>query len=600
MLIQLNNISKRYGSAEIFDNVNVTFAAKNKIGVIGRNGAGKSTLCKIITGEEEADSGVVDKSRELRLSYLEQHDPFDKNETVLEFLQRYTHKEDWKCGKAAGRFQIKNSLLISTPIGDLSGGYQTRVKLTAMLLRDPNFLVLDEPTNFLDLSTLILLENFLKEYPGAFLIVSHDREFLKKTCEQTLEIENADVTLFPGNVEEYFEYKADIIRQKTQYNKNLETKQKQLSAFVERFRAKNTKARQAQSKLKQLKKLEKIEIDHPISTVTIRIPAVHIRKGLAAACENLSIGYPEKTVASDINLRIVRGERFAVLGDNGQGKTTFLKTLAGVIPALDGDYTWSKLVTVGYYAQNVYANLDPNDDIITYLQKQAAPDVFRQEILNIAGSFLFRGDDVLKPIKVLSGGERARLCLAGLLLAKKATLLLDEPTNHLDFETVEALGAALRDYTGTVLFVSHDRTFVNMVSTGILDVKDGDIVHYPGTYEEYVYRLEQQARPDSARGGNNSTGAEKNTAEKKSDFHTRKELKSRINKLRTQAKKLEEEIAKYDKEKQATVTIFSLKPENYSLGLNKRYDELLQLLADRENRWLAIQETIEECKSQIS
>ena len=541
----------------------------------------------------------MDKSRDLRLSYLEQHDPFKKEETVLEFLQRYTLKEDWKCGKASGRFQIKNSLLTSTPIGDLSGGYQTRVKLTAMLLRDPNFLVLDEPTNFLDLSTLILLENFLRDYPGAFLIVSHDREFLKKTCEQTLEIENADMTLFPGDIEEYFEYKEDIIRQKTQYNKNIETKQKQLSAFIERFRAKNTKARQAQSKQKQLKKLEKIEIDHPISTVTIRIPPVNIRKGLAVACDNLSIGYPEKTVASNINLRIIRGERFAVLGDNGQGKTTFLKTLAGSIPALDGECTWSKLVNVAYYAQNVYANLDPNDDIITYLQKQAAPDVFRQEILNIAGSFLFRGDDVLKTVKVLSGGERARLCLAGLLLAKKTALLLDEPTNHLDFETVEALGAALRDYTGTVLFVSHDRTFVNMVATGILDVKDGEIIHYPGTYEEYVYRLEQQALPDSVRGGNNSTGAEKNASEKKSDFLIRKELKSKINKLRTQAKRLEEEIAKYDKEKQATVNIFSLKPENYSLGLNKRYDELLELLADRENRWLEIQETIEECKSQM-
>jgi len=425
-LIQLNNISKRYGPSVLFDGATVGFAADAKIGLIGRNGTGKTTLCKLITGEEKPDDGTIDTHHDLRLNYLEQSDPFDLDETVQSFLQRYTLQEEWKCGKIAGRFNIKNEMFTGTPIGKMSGGYRTRVKLAAMLLNDPNFLILDEPTNYLDLNTLIMLEHFLRDYNGAFLIVSHDREFLKKTCEQTLEIESGRMNLFPGRIEEYLEFREDLVENRTRYNKNIEMKQKKLQDFVERFRAKNTKARQAQSKLKQLKRLDKIEIEHPVKTVNIRIPQTEMRrKGWSIMCEELAIGYPDKTVASDIQLEVKRGAHVAVLGDNGQGKTTFLRTIAGGLDTLGGEFRWAKGEDVAYYAQHVYEELDPNKDIYTYLTQKAAHGVLRQEILDLAGCFLFAGDDVFKQIKVLSGGEQARLCLAGLLLSKKNVLLLD-------------------------------------------------------------------------------------------------------------------------------------------------------------------------------
>ncbi|MFC1557909.1 ABC-F family ATP-binding cassette domain-containing protein [candidate division KSB1 bacterium] len=598
-IIQFSNISKNYGSTELFNNTGVTIFEHYKIGVIGRNGSGKTTLCRMITGEEEPDSGSVEKSKTLRLSYLEQHNPFKEDETVIEFLTRYTKQEEWKCGKISAQFQIKNELLTDTAIGNLSGGFQTRVKLTAMLLREPNFLVLDEPTNFLDLNTLILLENFLQNYPGAFLIVSHDREFLKKTCEQILEIENGKLTFFPGNIEEFLAYKEDLIRQRTRYNKNIEAKQKHLQTFIDRFRVKATKAKQVQARVRQFSNLQKIEIEHPISTVRISLPRIEIRNGIAVECRSLSIGYSDKLVAKNINLQIERGEHIAIVGGNGHGKTTFLRTLTGSILPLGGEYKWSKHMDIAYYGQNVYSSLNPDESVINYLQRYAAADIYQQEILNMAGRFLFRGDDVLKNIKVLSGGERARLCLAGLLLSKKSVLVLDEPTNHLDFETVEALGAALHDYNGTILFVSHDRTFVNMAANKILDVKDSRIVNFPGTYEDYVSCLEPDEIPVQNSSDSESQEKEKKTSKNKSAFLLRKELNSKIKRLTTAIKKTEKRIHELEKEKDAITEVFSSNPESYSIEKSMRLDEVNMLLKEQENEWLKQHDTIEKLKAKL-
>ena len=488
VLLQLNNIHKSYGSRVLFDDANATFAMNQKIGVIGRNGSGKSTLCKIITGHEEADGGQIVPSGDLRLSYLEQHDAFTLEETALEFLLRYTHKESWQCAKIAWRFQLSNELLSRT-IGSLPGGYRTRVKLAAMLLAEPNFLVLDEPTNYLDLKTLILVENFLQDYDGGFLLVSHDRELLKRTCEQTLEVENGALTLYPGTVQEYLVFKEERKEQAQNFNKNVQAKREQLQEFVDRFRAKASKASQARSKMKQILRLKTIETGHSLGNVHIRIPAVAARNGIALRCEDLTIGYTEKLVAKDIHLEINRGAHVAVLGDNGQGKTTFLRTIAADLLSKAGAFRWGHGQKIGYYAQHVFSSLDAPSDVVTYLTAKAAQEVTTQEILNLAGSFLFRGDDVRKKISVLSGGERARLVLAGLLLMKCNALLLDEPTNHLDFETVEALGKALKDFAGTLFFISHDRTFVNLVATEILEVNNGAVLRYPGNYEDYVWHM---------------------------------------------------------------------------------------------------------------
>ncbi|MBI4970495.1 MAG: ABC-F family ATP-binding cassette domain-containing protein [Candidatus Omnitrophica bacterium] len=491
VLIQINNIHKSYGPNVIFDEASVILSSEQKIGLIGRNGAGKSTLCKLITGHEELDSGEIRKSSDLRLSYLEQQDPFKQEETVIDFLMRYTGREEWECGEMAWRFQLHHDLL-EKPIKSLSGGFQTRVKLVSMMLRQPNFLILDEPTNYLDLSTLILLENFLQDYNGGFIIVSHDREFLKRTCEETLEVENGQLTIYPGKIEDYFAFKTEQKEQALAYNKNVEAKRKQLQRFVDRFGAKASKASQARSKKKQIERLKPIEIDNPLATVKVKIPLVEKRNGLALRCEDLAIGYPEKVVAKNIRVEALCGARVAILGDNGQGKTTFLRTIAGDLQAKHGAHRWGNNLKIAYYAQHVYQAIDPTLDVYSYLDSRTADGITSQEILNIAGSFLFKGEDVRKKVSVLSGGERARLCLAGMLLTKSNVLLLDEPTNHLDFETVEALGNALKDFLGTIFFISHDRTFVNLVATEIFDVKEGRVINYPGDYAEYVYYLERK------------------------------------------------------------------------------------------------------------
>lgn len=492
LLLQAKNICKHYGAAKVLDNANLSLFSDQKIGVIGRNGAGKSTFCRIIIGQEEMDSGEVIKTRELRLSYLEQQDPYTVDETVIDFLMRYTGKEEWECGEVAGKFKLKGDILYTT-IGELAGGYRTRVKLTAMLLKEPNFLILDEPTNYLDLSTLILLENFLQGFNGGFMIVSHDREFLKRTCDHTLEVEHGELTMFPGSIEEYFEFKEVQLSQMHSHNKNVGKKMDQLQQFISRFGAKSSLASRAKSKQKQLNKLEKIEISHPMSHVRIKVPPVEKKNGVAFSCDGLSIGYPDKLVAKKIKLDIPRGAHVAIVGDNGQGKTTFLRTIANDLTPKEGGFQWGAGLKVGYYAQHVYTAFQSEDDVIGYLSRHAGVGVTSQDVLNMAGSFLFQGDDTRKKVSVLSGGERARLCLAGILLNKNQVILLDEPTNHLDAETVEALAHALKTFLGTVLFISHDRTFVNIVATAIVDVKGGSVKKYPGTYEEYVHYLQMQA-----------------------------------------------------------------------------------------------------------
>lgn len=607
VLLQIKGIGKRYGHTTILEDAAASFSKNQKIGVIGRNGAGKSTLCKIITGEEEMDTGTVIKNSELRLSYLEQHDTFLAEETVLEFLTRSRGQEPWRAAEMAASFQLKNEIL-DTKIAALAGGYRTRLKLAAMLLKDPNFLVLDEPSNYLDLSTLILLENFLLDFNGGYLIVSHDREFLKRTCDHTLEVENGRLTLYPGNIEDYFEFKAEQLAQKMAYNKTVEKKKEQLQEFVYRFGAKASTATRAKSKMKQIEKLKTIEIAHSAATVNIRIPPIEPKAGVAFSCEDLSIGYTDKLVAGRIRIEVSRGEHVAVLGDNGQGKTTFLRTLAGNLDPKGGSQRWGTGLKIAYYAQHVFDNLHPADDIFTHLSRQAADGVTMQDVLNLAGCFLFSGDETKKKVSVLSGGERARLCLAGLLLSKSHVLLLDEATNHLDFETVEALGRALKAFAGTVFFISHDRTFVNLVATSILDVKNGSIIKYPGTYEDYVDHLEMQAKghhsqrlssaalSHSTAGRQAQTVAQKDPAQadgKAAGKNYYRQIKKEIAAMKSRMTKLANRMKHLEEEKQNLLGQIQNNPFHYSRGRNERLKELNRALEREEAEWLKLQKGLE-------
>jgi len=590
-LVQLKSIHKSYGAQIILDDANLSVFEGQKVGVIGRNGAGKSTLCNIITGQDNFDSGNIRKSRDFHLAYLQQHDPYDLNETVMDFLQRFTGKEKWQCGKIAARFQIKNELL-SANIGKLPGGYRTRVKLTSMLLTDPNFLIMDEPSNYLDLKTLILLEELLLDFSGGFLIVSHDREFLKKTCRHTLEIENGIFKLYPGNVEQYLIFKEEQKTQAINYNKGIVAKQKQLQQFVDRFRAKASKSSQARSKMKQIRKLKTIEMGHSLANVRIKIPSVNKKNAISLTTADFSIGYKDNTVASGINLEVFQGSHIAVLGDNGQGKTTLLRTLAKNLEAKNGSFKWGYGLKVGYYAQHVFVTLDPNISVYEHLVRESAPSVTQQDILNFAGSFLFRGNDVKKNISVLSGGERARLSLAGLLLAKNQVLLLDEPTNHLDFGTVEALGEALRTFAGTIFFVSHDRTFVNLVTSEIIEVNNGAVKKYMGSYEDYVYQMENDIQKELKQ---EIEASPKTKIMGVSLYQLKKNLKTERVKITSLIRKTEERLNSLKEE----YNRISLDSSAWTHKQNSRYKKLKNLISSEEDQWLKLHEKHENLTREL-
>lgn len=576
VLLQVNEISKSFGEKHILDKASVVISEKQKIGIIGRNGAGKTTFFKMVLGKEEIDSGEILHMPDLRLGYIEQNDPFLPGETVMDFLERYTGKPQWQCAKVASQFQLKNEKL-TTLITGLSGGFQMRVKLTATLLFEPNLLLLDEPTNYLDLSTLILLEKFLLSFRGSVMVITHDREFLKKTCTSTLDVDGGQLFLHPEGLEEYLEFKAEQKALAASVNLNIEKKQKQLKTFVDRFGAKASMAASAQSKLKQIAKLDtkKIGIANAFSTVKMYIPPVEAKQGNALEIKNLDIGYPNKTVATGINFEIERGKKVAILGDNGQGKSTLLKTIAGELQPVNGTSTWKPGLKLSYYNQHVSQSMDPKDTIYDYAKKASEGQSKDDEIYRILGNFLFKKADYTKTIAVLSGGEKARLCMAGMFLTKADVYLLDEPTNHLDFETVEAMGQALGEFNGTVLVVSHNRTFVNLIATEIIEVKNGQVKRVLGTYEDYVWQLEQEAEKETSSNEPQSTstpdpyptagpsGGSKENAKKIY------ELKKTLGKIESKIKNLQNQIEQ---------------------GQNAEQNQII--LNDQEVKWLEVQDEI--------
>ena len=531
-LLQITKACKSYGDQVLLDHAEATISDNVKVGFIGRNGAGKSTLLRVLLGEEELDSGEVIRHPSLRLGYLRQHDPFLPNETPLEFLMRDSGEPDWKCGEVAGQFELKGSYL-EGPIKKMSGGWQTRVKLAALLLHEPNLLLLDEPTNFLDLRTQILLEHFLQSHRSACLIVSHDRAFLGATCDHTLDLSRGKLTTFPGKVDAFLQFQQEKRYHDERSNESIMAKRRHLEDFIARNKARASTAALAKSKAKQLDRLElnEIAVDQP--NVRIRAPRVEARKGFALRCSDLAIGYPDRQIASDIQLEIEHGSRAAVVGDNGQGKTTFLRTLVDSLKPLQGDVRWGYGCEVGVYAQHVYTSLPENLTVLGYLEKQAAFGKKDQEILEVAGALLFRKAHVKKPISVLSGGERARLCLASLLLSNCNILILDEPANHLDVETVDALAESLLEYRGSVIFTSHDRYFTKRVASCIVEVRDGRVTSYSGQYDASVYKVNQEIeageRRTSPGTGQASTGhQEAQTARAASGRKSRSQGSSRL------------------------------------------------------------------------
>ena len=589
VLLQVQKAFKSYGDQILLDGAEATITDDVKVGFVGRNGAGKSTLLKVLLGDEELDSGEVIRHPRLQVGYLRQHDPFVDGESAMDFLMRDSDQPDWKCGEVAGQFELKGDYLFG-PVAALSGGWQTRVKLAALLLHEPNLLLLDEPTNFLDVRTQMLLETFLKSFRQACLIVSHDRTFLTATCDHTLDLSRGKLTMYPGKIGKFLEYQAEQREQAVRENASTLAKAKQLEKFINSNRANANTASQARSKQKQLDRLKLNEIAVDEKTAYIQAPVVQPRQGAVVRCEGLSIGYPDHTVATDITLEIEHQQRAAIVGDNGQGKTTLLRSLTGSLDPIEGSVRWGHASEVGVYAQHVYTTLDERDTVLEYLEYKAEKGTTDQQILAVAGSLLFRDDHVKKKIGVLSGGERARLCMAGLLLGSYTILVLDEPGTHLDVETVEALAEALLRYRGTGIFTSHDRHFMKRIATNIIEVRDGSAKNYLGDYDAYLYAMNQEIEE-----GNRDTSAGKSDRQKTSGKAARKEMtkEERIasqqdhKRRRKQLQALERKIARLDDQKKAiNEQLLTETDPKKAVELHDEVTKLVQELSDAENQWL--------------
>lgn len=583
MLLQIKKISKKYGLQTVLDGVDFVVAENQKIAVVGRNGAGKSTLFRIIIDQEKADSGEICIFENTRIGYLKQEDDFDENDIVVDYLVRESKKEIWQCAKMAARFYLKEKEL-NSKILDLSGGYQMRVKLSLMLLKDPNLLLLDEPTNYLDMSTMILLENFLMDYSGAFMVISHDRKFIENISSETLEIENSKLSYFPGKLCDFEKAKKEKHEFVTKFNKKQDSRIKHLQNFVDRFGAQATKAKQAQAKLKEISRIEKMEVSANLKHVKIRVKDVGEPHGLAIRVDDLSIGYGEKIISNNISIDVEKGEHIAVLGNNGEGKTTFLKTIAGEIPKLGGHFRWMPNTKVAYYAQHVTSKMDPRESVEEYLQNSSQGQKSKEEIMRIAGNFLFSEDDMSKNISVLSGGEKARLCLAGILLNDYNVLLFDEPNNHLDFTTVELLARALKATKATVLFISHDRTFVEIVADDIIEVSSGRIKRFMGTYDDYIDKITE---------GFSLKQENKDVLDVNIDKEYKKMKYAREKEIKKEISKIEKLLKERNSRKEEILKIIETDYKNYSCKLTEELKDIEKEILEYEEKWLEVHDSLE-------
>lgn len=535
-MLHIQNLSKQFGSKVLFEDANAHIGHRSRVALIGPNGAGKSTLIKMIMGLESPDSGQISKAHHLAIGYLPQEVPKMSGRSVLEevlrmdgrreeLLKAKTELEDLlskdpsdkdveRYGRILEELESLDEYRIESraksilggmgfkatdferKLSEFSGGWLMRVALSRLLLMDPDLLLLDEPTNHLDLESLLWLEEFLRRNRGALLMISHDTAFLNRLVTEVIEIDQKNLWSYKGNLDAYVVQKEERLKVLRSQYAGQQAKIAEIEAFVSRFGAKATKARQAQSRLKQLEKMDLIELPDDRQTVRFQFPpAPHSGKDVVTV-ENAAMRFGEKTVFRNLNWLIRKGTRTAIVGVNGAGKTTLLKLLAKATEPTEGIVKLGHEVKVGYYSQMQAETLNLKNTILQELEN-TAPDLSVAKVRAIAGAFLFTGDAVEKKCEVLSGGEKARVALAKLLLSPSNFLILDEPTNHLDVESRGVLLQALQDYTGTLCLVSHDREFVSPLVDSVLEIEpspQGSQVHHlTSTYEEYLERKMKEA-----------------------------------------------------------------------------------------------------------
>jgi ATP-binding cassette subfamily F protein 3 len=533
-MIQLSGAGKRFGHKLLFENLNWLITSKDRAGLVGANGTGKTTLLKILAGLESLEYGSLSVTRGTSTGYLPQdglslsgRSVFSECMSVFASLQEMEQEMEELTHKMAeidpagvqyaqvadrfhqldSEFRTRDGYAIEAQVGTVlaglgfphsdwqrrtehfSGGWQMRIALAKLLLEKPNLLLLDEPTNHLDLEARNWLEQYLTTYPFAYVLISHDRYFLDVTVGKTVEIWNRGVHFYSGNYEKYLAQKQERAEQLEAAYRNQRERIEQLEAFINRFRYQATKAKQVQSRIKELDKIERIELPAEEKSIHFSFPQPKPSGRIVAEFQNVSKSYGEKFVFGGVNFIIERGDRIALVGVNGAGKSTLIKLLTGNEPLTSGEYRLGHNVEVDYFAQDQYKELDPNVKMLDDLQSMA-PRSTNTELRSLLGCFLFSADDVFKRIGVLSGGERNRYALARMLLQPSNFLLLDEPTNHLDLRAKDVLLESLEKYTGTVVFVSHDRYFIDKLATRIFEIGAGEVRIFPGNYEDYLWRKE--------------------------------------------------------------------------------------------------------------
>ena len=637
-MIQLSGAGKRFGPKLLFENLNWLITPQDRIGLVGANGTGKSTLLKILASMESLDYGTISIARGISAGYLPQDGLRLEGRTVMEEcrtvfsdveamekeLESLAHRmseldpEGAEYGQVADRFhrvdsefKTRDGYTIEAQIGsvlmglgfrkedwsrrteEFSGGWQMRMALAKLLLQKPNLLLLDEPTNHLDLETRNWLEEFLNQYPYAFVLISHDRYFLDVTTRKTVEIWNKGIHFYTGNYEKYLREKQQRRDSLLAAHANQRERIEQLEAFINRFRYQATKAKQVQSRIKELEKIERIEIPAEEKTIHFRFPQPKPSGRIVAEFEGVAKSYGQKHVFGSVNFIIERGDRIALVGSNGAGKSTLIKILAGLEKTTAGSFRLGHNAEPDYFAQDQYKELDVNAKVLDDIGI-VAPSATNTELRSLLGCFLFSDDDVFKPIGVLSGGERNRYALARMLLHPSNFLLLDEPTNHLDLRAKDVLLESLQSFTGTVVFVSHDRYFIDKLATRIFEVGNGQVTVFPGNYEDYLLRKEGA----SASSENGSTRRPEPTLDDVPGLD-RLDQKKRVNpiKMRQMEERcgeLEHEIAELESvitETETALTTFVSVEETQRL--TTLLDEKRSTLSERMEEWEEVSQFLE-------